>query len=522
MPRGCRLATALVVTILLLPCAAPAQAPAPPAEPGLSIGIQIEGLSGLGVPALDELLASTPVRGRARLTTEGERLRLDDIEVELDLAGGHLSASGSVADVSTGAGADLRLRLETAHVPWLPGIERAQGAFAMGARIRAEAGGFLLEDVILQTPRSEVGGTLALTGVEGRRRISGTLRGAALDLDELLPSAPKRDGSVDRMLPDTGIPSPPLAAVDLDLRLEAALVRFGGLVVRDATLTLAAEAARTALSVAGHHAGGRLDARVEVTAGAPPVMEGRIVLEQVSLEEVTRQHGLQDYLDGGPTDVTLVLRGSGTSLHQALVSATGELRMHVGSGRILNTVLHDVGVDLVERMVDLLTPKEDRSAVTNVTCAALHLEVEDGIARIGDELVVLTDKVSLAGSGQLDLRDETLSLGLDIRARKGFSFSPASLAGGAAVTGTLMQPEVRVSAAGLGRTAVTVAGAVVTGGLSLLAQRALAADGTGSCREAAAKVPGKESRPRPARVIEGLFDALGGEGKAPPGTPSPE
>ena len=143
----------------------------------------------------------------------------------------------------------------------------------------------------------------------------------------------------------------------------------------------------------------------------------------------------------------------------------GALRLHTKRSRTFNGVLDSAGTGFFRYLVSLFTHGENRSEITEVQCMALRLDIRDGVAYAKDGLAVITDKVAMAGTGQVDLRDGSLMLRVKMDAREGLTFSPVSLVNSATVSGTLDELIVRPDAAGA---AFNVAGAIATAGLSLL------------------------------------------------------
>jgi hypothetical protein len=488
--RPLRPGALLALTLLAWPVAGagpeppPAAPDAPDAAPrpgeGLRVAIRVQRLSDLGIqlpPGLDGL---GPVRGSARLVVRGGVLRLEELDARVRADGAELAIEGAVADAASWKGLDLNFRFTADSPGWFArGAEAsARGPFALSGRLASAGATVNLTDLVMTSPGSRVTGTLAFTPAAGRPRLIGTLQAETLDLDELLPGRDTQPGEDGPLFSDATLPLEALTGLDAQLTLSAGLLRLGGLELTDTTSVLAGDASATRLMSAGKHAGGRYDGTLTLTPGdGATETAAALTLEGVSWEEATRQLGIEDYVDGGPTDARLDVRGRGLSVRAIMATLNGELRMRAGRSRIFNVALDRAGLDVLELMVDLFTPGEDRLATTDIECAALALDIRDGVGRAENGLVVLTSKVVMAGSGAVDLRDETLALALDLEPREGLSFSGTSLAGSATVAGPLTAPEVSASATGIARTAASLAGALATGGLSLVGEKTLSLAG---------------------------------------------
>jgi hypothetical protein len=100
----------------------------------------------------------------------------------------------------------------------------------------------------------------------------------------------------------------------------------------------------------------------------------------------------------------------------------------------------------------------------------VRVPVKNGLVSVDRTIAMETSRAAMSVSGSIDFRDEGLDLGIDLVGRRGPSLGAGSFSGLVRVRGTMAAPTVGADAAGIAGVAATVAGAVATGGLSLLAQ----------------------------------------------------
>lgn len=220
--------------------------------------------------------------------------------------------------------------------------------------------------------------------------------------------------------------------------------------------------------------------------------------------------GGSDMLAGGRTDARVELRGHGASWRALMASATGEVVVSVGEGRLRNSAIDWAGGDLLVQLVGVLNPLSRTEDATPMSCAAVRFVVKDGIATAERGIAVETAKVNVVGTGTVNLRDEHLDLGITPRARDGIGLSlTAPLVGMARVRGTLAEPALSLDELGAVRTAVSAGAAVATSGLSLVGEALfdrLTAD-SNPCRTAlgtaAAKPPAPDKKARTGRKADG-------------------
>jgi len=100
----------------------------------------------------------------------------------------------------------------------------------------------------------------------------------------------------------------------------------------------------------------------------------------------------------------------------------------------------------------------------------VRVPVKNGLVSVDRTIAMETTRAALSASGSIDFRNEGLDLGFDLVGRNGPNLGASSFSGLVRVRGTIAEPEVGADAAGIAGAAATVAGAVATGGLSLIAQ----------------------------------------------------
>jgi hypothetical protein len=145
--------------------------------------------------------------------------------------------------------------------------------------------------------------------------------------------------------------------------------------------------------------------------------------------------------------------------------------LKVGEGRLRNKSVNWAAGDLLIQLVGALNPLAKSEDTTLLTCAAARFVINEGLATTDKGIGVRTAKVDVIGSGTIDLRTETLNLGIRPRARDGVGLSLSTpLAGLTRIRGTLAKPSVGIDAEGTMRTAATVGAGVATGGLSVLGE----------------------------------------------------
>jgi hypothetical protein len=220
----------------------------------------------------------------------------------------------------------------------------------------------------------------------------------------------------------------------------------------------------------GGTVGGRatLDAARSRSATLALNIEGK----GISGEKVAAAMGHGGSITGGNTDFAVNLAGPGESVARFMGGANGEIRANMGQARTSGAAL-DFGGDALTKIADLANPSRRTDKYSEIRCAVVRLPVRDGIATAQRTIAGETARVDVVAAGTINLRNEALDLALRSNVKEGLGIGAASLAELVRVTGTLANPTVGIDTLGSARAALSVGGAIMTGGLSLLGEAAL-------------------------------------------------
>ncbi len=216
-------------------------------------------------------------------------------------------------------------------------------------------------------------------------------------------------------------------------------------------------------------------------------------------------------LEGGVTTVDIRLDGSGVSAHDIASSLNGSILLAVQDATINNDTFELIGSDLVMETLNKLNPFTKSDPSTQLACALVQLDAEDGVLRSDNGIVVETSKMEITGNGKIDLNDETLDIGITPSAKGGIGVNVGSVVKFMKLGGTLAQPSPAADAAGLLKSGAAIGAAMSTGGLSILADGLVskARNAGNACERALAERPASDQNP--------VTDP-GGEGESPAGS----
>jgi uncharacterized protein involved in outer membrane biogenesis len=339
-----------------------------------------------------------------------------------------------------------------------------RGAFRARGRITA-SGNRITYKEDLRIGKSDLKADLTVLRDPPRPKITGRITASQIHLDDLdLFDADKttvetRDET--RVIPDYTIPVDLLSAVDLDLdieieRIEAGLGDLGDFGELAAKVDLKDGRFKSTTRVSGF-TGSRMSSRFELNAAEdPPPGKIHLTAEDLDYGLLFKHLGVTDIAEGR-INLYVNLSGSGATRHKFLANADGRISVVGKTGKLATRMLELWAADLVTTM---LSPRWQREAVTDVNCIVTHIELKEGLAEIED-ILLDTRRITVAGSGTLDLETEAINMLVAPRPKRA---SLVSLANPVQIEGTLSAPKVSVTRLPRGRR-VAGAGAGLFAGL---------------------------------------------------------
>jgi len=262
-------------------------------------------------------------------------------------------------------------------------------------------------------------------------------------------------------------------AVSLDI---GSLTLPDGLALQQLKTTLVAEAADKetwTLSPLSFQLGeGRVTATVALSGlhTAQPVIRGRGYATGFTLGHLMAQLGEGKQLSGGPTVAAFHLSSQGTTPHAIAANLSGEAQVSVGQAVVSSALFNNSG-DFLISVLNAVNPLRKSVDQTNLQCMEAYLPIQKGLIRINQSIGLRSDRLDVVLDGRVDLGSERLALNIYPQQRSGLTtgVNPAGLV---QINGTLMNPSMGINTSGVVKQAAGVGLAIVTGGVSLIAQNA--------------------------------------------------
>jgi uncharacterized protein involved in outer membrane biogenesis len=370
------------------------------------------------------------------------------------IAGGELAVKGEVEDPASLKGINLELTLAGKAASDLGALFEAKlpplGAYQLRTKLANPDGKLVFDGLAGKIGNTDFTGRIELDPAKTPVAINAALASSLFVLADLgikpdeKQSAPPSDGKVFSADPWDFTS---LHAVDgaFKLNLQRAILGSTTLdnVVGEGTLQSGALKITTLTAGIGN---GTLALAANVNGAAQPAtIEARLRAANVDGAPLLDAMGMGGAVTAGRLNLEAELQGPGTSLRDLMAGANGGLHLEMGQGAINNDFARLMFADLFQ----LVTFGGTANAAT-VQCMVTDFTAVDGIAG-AKSLVLDTPGVTIIGTGDVNLRDETLHLHFDSNSKQ---TNLASLAVPMNVGGTLAHPSVSPDALGaVGNTA---------------------------------------------------------------------
>jgi len=217
--------------------------------------------------------------------------------------------------------------------------------------------------------------------------------------------------------------------------------------------------------------GGTLD--VGFTAEGKDLSNLFINLRGNQIRLTSLMKGPTQNIEGGVMKFIISGHSKGDTLQQILASFNGDALFQLGATTIKNNKKIKTSEGFVFSIFAFANPFQSRSKDTQVQCAVAKMVVQDGIAYLTPGLGIQTRDANVLGEGRINLAKQTVNLRLGLDNKSALSLQVGSFDNVLKITGSLGDPKYTVSGASVVAEGGSILAAIATGGLSLIAQKAI-------------------------------------------------
>lgn len=404
---------------------------------------------------------AVPVTGEGVIGTYGDVIGGKPVPVALRLAssGSVVEIEGVLGEPREGHGFSLGISARGPSLADLSGLADLDlphiGPYTLSVHLKEDAPRILVTGLALRVGESDLSGNLTLDVSADPVSVSGAVVSRQIRVEDLEPARERPPPDREKLFSDAPLPLDGLEEADVALAvtIEAFHVTRET-ILRDIDLEVTLKDARLDVPAfaAGFEGARLLGSATWRAAAAAPVLD-------LDLRALGVAYGrlLQTFADvegvAGAVDVELKGRGRGDNLEALAASWDGRLDIVGGEGRVSGDLLGGVGGGLV----GLLAGWREADADLRLTCVVGRWPIVQGVAT-ADAVLIDTGAMTVAATGKIDLRDETVNLRISPRA-KGTSLM--SFAVPVRLSGPLADPQVGPDPLGTAVGAARIAGMVI-------------------------------------------------------------
>jgi len=433
--------------------------------------------------------------GSVSTLLDNEPLPLD---IQVSTTGAAVRVNGRVDRPLEGSGLALNVRLDA---PGMGGLARELGlptaldvALNFAAQLKDDADGYALQDIVAGYGESDASGSVHLALPGGRPKLTVRLNSKQISLiglqsgesanESQKPSPDKSGGgtssAADRKSPARVLSAEPLDldalnSIDADASWQIKRFIMPGMQLSNVDVSLGLD--HGVLRVSPFKAdvgGGSLHANLTLRGNTSPArLDLRLTGRKIVAGELLAAMGgkpQEALMQGGSMDIDVILVGSGTSMAGLMAGSNGRIKLRMGEGKVKSTALGIVGGDVLMSLADKLNPFSEKKDSMNLKCGVVHFRIENGLMLSEDGIAFETARMNILSEGTINLHDESIDLSIGTEPRDGVGVNLSNMVNVVRLGGTLAEPGIEVDAAKTGMAAARTAGAVMTGGLSLLGE----------------------------------------------------
>lgn len=275
------------------------------------------------------------------------------------------------------------------------------------------------------------------------------------------------------MFSNDPLPWESLEAADADVKITIGKLTLpNGLVLSNVSVPVALTDGKLAVKPASFGvAGGSLSADLAMDAREKSLALSATA-KGITAETIAKEMKRGDVITQGPLDLDVNVRGSGASPHAIATSLNGSFLIGMGESKIRSDALNIVGADVIMQVLSAVNPVGNKDPYTVARCGVANFQITGGVARTSNGIALVTDKMQLTSSGEINLGTERIDLSVNPKATGGLGMGLGSIVSAVRVTGPLASPGIGIDKAGAIKSIGTLGAAFATGGLSALAQGA--------------------------------------------------
>jgi uncharacterized protein involved in outer membrane biogenesis len=370
------------------------------------------------------------------------------LDLQLQAADAALTVKGQATQPLKGEGFDVEFDLRGQHLSALEPLFDTQlpelGAYELSGRFVNGAGTHELHDVQIGAGKHRALASVKMMTTVTPPRIVAKLHSGTLNLDQLAKLLQEGEAKTtahpktSRVLPAFTIPRDWPRKMNLEMDIDipdviAEATDVGDLKVKldlkDGHFTLGPVRAK----LFGGDAFGKLDLDV---AKDTPTARLKLTVRKLDYGRWLKAWDITDTVTG-EVNISVDMRGSGDTLRAMFDDSNGAVLLASGPTHIADSDMGLWGAGFTSGLMSITTSALGMKKSTEFNCMVWPFNVSDGVAR-SEAILMDTPKITIAGSGTIDLSTEALDILLEPARKKASIFS---FQNPVRISGTLADPK---------------------------------------------------------------------------------
>ena len=440
----------------------------------LDISLDADSLVSIGKLAEKELPAVGPVKITSHVSEAEGLYTIKGLKANLGKI--KIGADGTLGDPTKVKGFDLAINLNLENLVDLNKLSGGNlpsiGPVTLSTQVKDKKGAYQLSKLNAKVGNTDIAGDATINLSGKRPALTATLNSKLIDLVPFAGDKKKTEQKKvkkEKVFSSDPLPFESLKVADANLNLNANQIKTADLTLEKVKLVLKLNNGKLSISPLNTNvAGGTLamQMKLDASSGKTGALDTKIDIKNF---QPSKLPDFKDKFTKGKTDININLKGKGKSVAAIMAGSNGKFLAKMGPGTFKSSSNDAASSDMFSTLKNTIyADKSASSGVTEINCGVINLKIKDGIATADKGIAINTTKMSILGSGVIDLKTEKLDIGIDPQAREGAGISTSKLAELVRVSGTLANPKIVPDTKAAFKAAAAAGAGAISGGLSIL------------------------------------------------------
>ena len=257
-----------------------------------------------------------------------------------------------------------------------------------------------------------------------RPMITANLTSTVIDWTEISPDEEPQESEKNktRVFSSARLKTDALKEVDANVAMKAKRIITSDVVLENTDFVIKLQDGNLEIDpfntiIAGANMGGSLSMNV---SGETIAIKTNMSVKGIDPSKFIDLHG---QVSGAKTDIDVDVEGTGNSVSQIMAGLNGKILMNIGEGEVTGSIAKAMEADVLGEVLSLVNPFSRSSEKVNLKCAVMNFDINNGMAKTHKGIAISTDRMTITGSGQINLDTEAVNIAVRSQVKKGLGIS---------------------------------------------------------------------------------------------------